>query len=675
MAKTYTFGYATLLTVLQCIALAFLILACLSAPVFKNISLAKLGDIHYGVFGYCQQGEGCSSAKANYHPENLSSDDGDWKMKHDARKSLGNLLIVTPVAAGLTLLALVTSFLCQFKHFDANTIWFCCNFSFSVLAFIASALCCISTILLFYPHVTWTAYILIGSAVLTLVCLPLCFLARSETASNGLGDGSDDEDGEYASSSSMRDKLFKDELNQTDLTNMDDLSFPEYYKAPKIVTTTTLNSNTVTDSDVSDSYLNKFAPAGMGGGAGAGAVAAAAASSSSSLPYQRASNNNVNNISNSHAASSRFQSAVPKQPFSVIDSSTTSVATSSAAPRLAASGRLGPGQQPLATTDRIASDAPSSVYTEQEQDGSNNNMGMGVGVGPSNAGHRAAPFTSSNDRYRNGYPMTQRQQQQQPQPQPQQPQQPGRQPEPVPLHHTDEDGVLQDLINGVLPEDEEEFLKRNTIDPSDRPPMDAFDEDGDGINDDDSEFTSVSQRGINPRYYQGRGGIPPQGMQYYPPPMGQQPQSANGMIHPPLPQQQQQQQQQPMSAQYYPPMPNHGAVPPPQHQQGHYQDPSMGMPMGVSPHLHQQPAPPHQQLQQRSSYSAGPSASDFVLQSNPEFTIGSGPASLPGGQRAGNPNSGLGSNMHYKPAYKKRLPRKMNIAPASMSRDSPYGGF
>lgn len=596
MAKRFTFGFATLLFFLQCVALAFLILACVSAPVFDNVRLASFDGIHYGVFGYCEDdGGSCSSAQANYHPENLDDDDSNWKMNNDSRKALGSILIVTPIAAGLTFLALVTSFLCQFRFFDSSTFWFVMNFLFSILAFLSSALICIVVILLFYPHVTWYSYILIASAVLNLVCLPLCFFARSQTASNSKN-GLVDEEDEDRSSTSIRDKFYKEEFNQTEVTNLDAPSIPDYYKGSKIVTSNTLNSNTITDSDVPSSYMNNGSVAATTANTAVvppqGLATMAAANS-----YQRHSNNNDATL---------LHNAVPKQPYSAINQSGTNSSMNSSS-RALSSGRITApnnnySQQNFSQMGEIGSLAPSSVYAEHIAGGS--------------SGVIASDLQQGNNRGQSQDELTQPPKTQQ--------------------------DVLQDIINGVLSEDEEEFLKQNTVDPSERPAMDTFDDDG--INDDDSQFTSVSQRGINPNYYQGRGGV-----QYIPPTHGplqnqlqgqvQNPAMAQGMVpngmHPTQP--------PVVGGQYYPPLPNQAGP-----QQGYYHPP----PLPVQQQQPQQPQPP---------YSAGPSASDFLLQSNPEFSIGTGPASFGNSQRSAGLNSAPASSMHYKPAYRKRLPRKNNL--------------
>lgn len=583
MGRSFTFGIASLVVFLQFIAMAFLIIACVTAPVFKQIGLSKYDDVTYGTFGYCNS-DGCSSAQANYNPQNLSTD-GNWKMSSTARESLGKILIVTPIAAGLSFFAMFSSFFSQFGFFNSISGMFVVNLFFSVLGFLSSALICIVVFLLFFPNVTWCTYILVPAAVLNLISIPLAFLAYSQfTRANDSGE----DDG----SSSIRDKFYKDELSkddfQRDLTSLNDGSMLEYYKNPQIMTSRTLNSTVPTTDEMKSEDV---------------------ASMSYTLQNQRELNFGNQRYGNN---------STPRQPYSAIEDMTSSHAS--------LTGRIrAPGNTPSEL--RANSLAPSSVYVESNQESNNyvkneeKNAGVTEVIGESKS----------------------------------------------------QQDVLQDIINGVLADDEDEFLKQNTVDPSERP-VDDFDDDDDGIKDDDSQFTSVSQRGINPNYYQGKTNRPnlphvsaggafgrintPE--QFVPASNYQAPISVPMNNAPPqglnqltyytqqvqLPQQQHP-LPQPQIGGYYP-----APMPQVQHQPQIYQGPPS---------------------QQRPVYSSGPTASDILLQSNPEFSVG-GPSTASGQRIYGGGNS-MGTTSHYKPAYKKRMPRQNNLPPASMTRDSPYGNF
>ncbi|CCK71939.1 Tos7p KNAG_0I01520 [Huiozyma naganishii CBS 8797] len=189
--------FFTIIAVFQFIAMAFLIIACVTAPVFKQIGLSKVDGITYGVFGYCSSSDGCSKAAASYHPETLSSDTVTWRLNDAARGRLGRILIVTPLAAGLNFLA----FLCTVASLifsivnDEGSIYaalFIVNLVFDLLGFFSSALICIVGLLLFFPHVTWCCWLLLPAAILPLLTIPIIFISYMSNenihSEDGLGE-------------------------------------------------------------------------------------------------------------------------------------------------------------------------------------------------------------------------------------------------------------------------------------------------------------------------------------------------------------------------------------------------------------------------------------------------------------------------------------------------------
>lgn len=169
---------------LQFVAMALLIICSVTAPVFKQIGLSKYNDVTYGVFGYCN-GDDCSKASAVYSPVDADSDDSDsdWKMSNKARKSLGKILIITPVAAGLnflSMISIVVAFIICLASGVSSAVLFTINLVLAAISFLASALVCVVIFLLFYPHITWCTWLLIPAAVLPLVIIPFIFVAHSD---------------------------------------------------------------------------------------------------------------------------------------------------------------------------------------------------------------------------------------------------------------------------------------------------------------------------------------------------------------------------------------------------------------------------------------------------------------------------------------------------------------
>ena len=173
----------------QFMTMAFLIIGCVTAPVFKQIGYSKYDSITYGTFGYCKDGS-CSKASYNYSPDQLSDSDSSWKFNSHARSILGKIIFITPIAAGLNFLALLSTIisillmniLSSERVGGASAIMFFVNLALSTLGFLSAALICIVVFLLFFPHVTWCSWILIPGAAMSLLVVPLIFLAYSRSS-------------------------------------------------------------------------------------------------------------------------------------------------------------------------------------------------------------------------------------------------------------------------------------------------------------------------------------------------------------------------------------------------------------------------------------------------------------------------------------------------------------
>ncbi|QLQ78418.1 hypothetical protein HG537_0A06650 [Torulaspora globosa] len=165
----------------QFIAMGFLIIASVTAPVFKEIALSKYEGTSYGVFGYCESDGSCTKASATYEPFKVGAD-GNWNLGKTARKNLGKVLIMTPIAAGLNIIAFLTTlvaFVVGLVRDSSNGVLFTLNLVMTAIGFATSGVACVVVFLLFYPHVTWCCWLLIPAAVLPLVAVPMVFVAHS----------------------------------------------------------------------------------------------------------------------------------------------------------------------------------------------------------------------------------------------------------------------------------------------------------------------------------------------------------------------------------------------------------------------------------------------------------------------------------------------------------------
>jgi hypothetical protein len=160
---------ASALTVVLTIAFAFQLIAVLSVPVTRAISLSSLNDIQYGVLGYCDTATNtCSSVGIGYDSDIINAAENDFKLPSTARHTLSNLLIAHIVAAGLTLFLLV---LTVFAHFHAtanSSKYLLTMIILAIPTFLVSLLAFLVDLLLFLPHLNWGAWILVAATALIL---------------------------------------------------------------------------------------------------------------------------------------------------------------------------------------------------------------------------------------------------------------------------------------------------------------------------------------------------------------------------------------------------------------------------------------------------------------------------------------------------------------------------
>ncbi|SCU99030.1 LADA_0H17106g1_1 [Lachancea dasiensis] len=598
MATRSKVGVSSIIFVAQFTSMAFLIICCVTAPVFKQIGLAKSGDIVFGTFGYCDEGH-CSSASANYHPDGLATAE-NWKMGSSAREKLGSILIVMPVAAGLSFLAMMMNFVQHFGRISFSGAAFVINLLLTLAAFASSALMCVVTFLLFYPKVTWCSWLLVPAAALNVICVPLTYVVHSLSPSSEEDDFDSKENSLFGTNvtrldhDAMDDRYSMDEYNESYKNgNSDKAVYPELYKGPQIATSTTLNSGTTGSRSDRDAFVRENQNVNEEKRALKTTIGRPTnAESPGDFPFE----NNSKEM--------RPYSAITDSPLDQRTNREDSVRDAMGAPPLAYRG-------PSAT---------SSFYSQP-------------GVS------RQGTLTTTDLRPTSALEVHEEIQ---------------KRPGP------DE---LQNIISGAIrEEDDEEFIKQQTIDPSERPTLDE----DDGIKDDDSDFTSVSQRGINPNYMHYMPGLRPA---YQPSQMGGRPVLRNPAAQPTV------SRGDPSEH------PHHGVPMQVQKQYGAH-------PNGIGSHTMYPPYP----LQPSGQGINGPQSnrsyrptqnmrrtSDTILNASPEFMMSSAPPSRAMGARnhqqgALIPPPQTASTPIYRPAYKKRLP-KQNIPAASMAKDSPYGGL
>ena len=233
------------ISLFQFVAIAFLIIGSVTAPVFHQIGLSKFGGITYGTFGYCTQGD-CSSASSNYRPFSLTDDPSAWNIDSNSRKSLGEILICMPIAAGINFLGflttIVTMFIVTSKSGKYTLPIFMINLLFGVAGFCITALICVVVFLLFYPHVTWCAWLLVPAAAVALLALPLQFwsyLAGGKTVELDITEMLEEEEEEESNKEigeevmAIPDRYDKQDNSEHPVTSQHPDTFKFYAPSPK----------------------------------------------------------------------------------------------------------------------------------------------------------------------------------------------------------------------------------------------------------------------------------------------------------------------------------------------------------------------------------------------------------------------------------------------------------
>uniref|UniRef100_A0A060SXW1 ARAD1A07766p n=1 Tax=Blastobotrys adeninivorans TaxID=409370 RepID=A0A060SXW1_BLAAD len=165
---------ASTLTVLVLIAFAFELIAVLSVPVTRAITLCTYGDYEFGVFGYCNsKTNSCSPVGIGY---DVSLD--TFSLPSDARRSLARLLVVHVVSAAITLVLLIFALVAH-VHGPANsTRYVLFVLVFSILAFLLTLLAFLVDILLFGSHLSWGGWLMLAATVLLLISVVVLFIMR-----------------------------------------------------------------------------------------------------------------------------------------------------------------------------------------------------------------------------------------------------------------------------------------------------------------------------------------------------------------------------------------------------------------------------------------------------------------------------------------------------------------
>ncbi|RGP62120.1 hypothetical protein FLONG3_10326 [Fusarium longipes] len=171
----------TPLTVLLFAAFALLLLAVISTPIIEAIPLSDFGGVTYGVFGYCQNGKGCSGIGVGYDTAKLVGDDSQaFDLPSGVRNTLSAILIVHPVAALITLVMTIMAAVSHLHGPSHSTRYLLILFIFLFIDFLVCLLAFLIDVLLFVPHLAWGSYLVLAATILVAMSgLVTCAMRRT----------------------------------------------------------------------------------------------------------------------------------------------------------------------------------------------------------------------------------------------------------------------------------------------------------------------------------------------------------------------------------------------------------------------------------------------------------------------------------------------------------------
>ncbi|XP_044721674.1 SUR7/PalI family domain-containing protein [Hirsutella rhossiliensis] len=158
---------ATPLSLLLLAAFGLLLLSALSVPVTKFIPMGSFKDAKFGVFGFCKDGGTCSSIGVGYDTEQLLDNDNQaFDLPVSVRDTISVILIVHPVAALLALAMFVMAAASHLHGPGHSARYLLVLFIFILITFLICLLAFLVDVLLFIPHLAWGSYMVLAATII-----------------------------------------------------------------------------------------------------------------------------------------------------------------------------------------------------------------------------------------------------------------------------------------------------------------------------------------------------------------------------------------------------------------------------------------------------------------------------------------------------------------------------
>lgn len=182
-------------------ALVLLVLTVISTPITRFSSLGSASGVKFGVFGYCVNNGGCSTVQIGYATDSIinfisgssSSSTANrnsntmmpsqFNLPSTARNGLSNVLIVHVVAAGLTLILFLASAFGHLRGPSNSPGYLLAIVLIGLVNFLLTLLAFLVDILIFVPNLDWGTWITLGATILNAAAgLFVCIGRRTVSA-------------------------------------------------------------------------------------------------------------------------------------------------------------------------------------------------------------------------------------------------------------------------------------------------------------------------------------------------------------------------------------------------------------------------------------------------------------------------------------------------------------
>ncbi|PFH59457.1 hypothetical protein XA68_12289 [Ophiocordyceps unilateralis] len=170
---------STPLSVLLFAAFALLLASTISVPIVKVISLASFKGVNFGALGFCR-GDSCSLSLGLNSAALLDNQNQAFKLPPNARDGISFALILHPVATALALAITIMSIASHLHSLAHSVRYLLILFVLIFVTFVVSLAAFLVDVILFVPHLEFGAFLTVAATiVLAISGIASCAMRRA----------------------------------------------------------------------------------------------------------------------------------------------------------------------------------------------------------------------------------------------------------------------------------------------------------------------------------------------------------------------------------------------------------------------------------------------------------------------------------------------------------------